>query len=209
MKWACIVGVPREQPQNGSYSDWKSDIAQHCRHRCIYCALREQGLGERQFHVEHFRPKNDFPELENAIENLFYACSICNCFKGSDWPSEPSPELDAPSYVDPSSVDYNEFVAISDGWEVESDLPAFRYMIERLFLNRAQLIAARRCTQTVAEIVKKKEELVALLLRTVESGGTADSEILSEAILLNEALSEVLRSIQSARPYAREDLKRP
>ena len=48
-------------------------------HRCAYCDdLDEYGGGYRAYHVEHFAPKEKFPELRYDYDNLLYACPWCN-----------------------------------------------------------------------------------------------------------------------------------
>ena len=39
------------------------------------------------FHIDHFRPKKKYPRLALAYANLYYACGLCNTFKGDAWPS--------------------------------------------------------------------------------------------------------------------------
>lgn len=60
-------------------------------HRCAYCDdLDEYGGGYRAYHVEHFAPKEKFPELRYDYDNLLYACPWCNRAKWDIWPSDNS-----------------------------------------------------------------------------------------------------------------------
>lgn len=45
--------------------------------KCCYCECKI-GRGEREMHVDHFKPKSIYPELVVAWENLFPACPHCN-----------------------------------------------------------------------------------------------------------------------------------
>jgi hypothetical protein len=44
-------------------------------------------VGADNFGVDHYRPKDRFPELLVSYDNLFYACNACNSRKGNYWPS--------------------------------------------------------------------------------------------------------------------------
>lgn len=145
MKWHRIPKENSKQPNKGAYPDWKEIIAEECFHQCIYCTISENRFGGiRNFHVEHYRPRSKFKELENDIKNLYYACAICNTFKGSDWPEEPASDYSNISYPDPSLVDYCEIFSCYDNGKIEGLFKSSKYMVEKLFLNRPQLLMERR-----------------------------------------------------------------
>jgi 5-methylcytosine-specific restriction endonuclease McrA len=105
MNWRRIPKEKTVQPKKGRYSDWKEILAEEGFNQCVYCAIPDACFGGiRNFHVEHYRPKSKFEKLENDIKNLFYACAICNTFKGDDWPGEPEKDFFAPCYPDPSLI---------------------------------------------------------------------------------------------------------
>jgi hypothetical protein len=151
VKWVNLVGKRREQPAAGRWHDWKQAIADFCEGRCVYCAIHEGRFGGiRNFHIEHFRPKVRFPDLEDAIANLYLACAICNVLKCDDWPAEPSADHSTAAYLDPASVDYNAVLSvIAPSYEVSSETMAGRYLIQRILLNRAQLVLERRLSSTL------------------------------------------------------------
>ncbi len=138
-KWP-IISEHRTKPSSGTYNLWKEDyIAKDCQHKCVYCSIEENKFGGiRNFHVEHFRPKSRFPCLINNIENLFYACSICNSFKGTDWLCNESI-----AYIHPSS-NYNKHFKILKNNKVEGLCNSSKYMVEKINLNRIQLIVYRK-----------------------------------------------------------------
>jgi 5-methylcytosine-specific restriction endonuclease McrA len=146
MRWRRIPKENTAQPSTGSYRDWKAILAEEGFHQCVYCAIHEVSFGGiRNFHVEHYRPKSKFEHLTNDIRNLFYACSVCNTFKSNDWPSEPVTDHWVQAYPNPSTVDYTElFVVELTSGVVDGRYVASRYMIEKLHLNRSQLIVERR-----------------------------------------------------------------
>ena len=146
MKWKMVAKDAVNQPIKGTYRDWKALLAEEGYHQCIYCAIHENAMGGiRNFHVEHYRPKSIFIDQENDFSNLFYSCPICNTFKSNDWPNEPQEDNSIASYPNPSATDYNvlfevnELKGLIDGINV-----AAKYIQEKLFLNRPQLITERR-----------------------------------------------------------------
>ena len=41
---------------------------------CVYCGRRLRLAQPGQFHIEHFRPRSSYPELEVSLDNLFLSC---------------------------------------------------------------------------------------------------------------------------------------
>ncbi|MBK6685423.1 MAG: hypothetical protein IPG45_13205 [Deltaproteobacteria bacterium] len=154
----------------------------------------------RNFHVEHYRPKSRFAALANDYDNLFFACGICNVFKGDDWPGDPDPSNNAIAYPKPSNVDYNSLFSVDDGGAVSGRNPAAVYLIERVHLNRAQLIVSRR-------FEKALEELSAFLdwvhaFRPQYQGREGDLERLLHLVV---QLAQYQVRITQARPYGPAD----
>ena len=146
MLWRKIEKLTANVPSKGTYVEWKPLLAKEGFHQCVYCAIPEPRFGGlRNFHVEHFRPKSKFPHLENEFSNLFFACAICNSFKGDDWPADPCSDHVKPTYLCPSDFDLSTLINVD--WvkgTSAGQYPATRYMVERLYLNRPQLILERR-----------------------------------------------------------------
>lgn len=212
MKWVQITCV-RVQPTTGTYSDWKPQIAKECKYRCVYCAILDSDFGGIvHFHVEHFRPKSieEFKKLENDIKNLFYACSVCNRFKTDIWPGEPDETGGTPTFLDPSRVDYNSHMALRGAdHQVEGKSIAGKFAIERMFLNRPQLVLARRAHAVSTQIAayaryfaEAKEELKKI--DTVESRALL-SELLDR--LVNLLLLD--SKLKKTHLYGASDTKRP
>ncbi len=129
----------KPHPRYGQYRRYKDHLRQDFQYRCAYCDIHEaEWGGHRHFHVEHLRPRKSFPWLEAEYTNLLYACDICNCYKGSDWPNDnPTPETRG--YLDPCQYNYDQYFAVHDDGTVEGKAEAARYMIEALHLNRRHL----------------------------------------------------------------------
>ena len=74
--------------------------------KCCYCECKV-GSGEREMHVDHFKPKSIYPDLVVKWENLLPSCPHCNKEKSShDTGAEP--------IVNPSEDDPREFFYLKD-----------------------------------------------------------------------------------------------
>ncbi len=210
LKWFRIPKENSVQPKAGKYSDWKEIIADECKHQCIYCTLSESRFGGiRNFHVEHYRPKSKtkFAHLINDIKNLFLACSICNTFKGNDWPAEPKRDLSNISYPDPSMIDYSElFTYIDPCGEIKGKYIASKYLVEKLFLNRPQLILERRyfnlifCFENYQNYCDKMETILEKFNTSIQL------KYLKEYIKLFNELSKIITQLDKLPPYSIRDI---
>lgn len=168
MRWKQI-SKPRSNPRRtGTYERWKEELAAEGFNQCVYCAIHDSALGGiRNFHVEHYKPKSRFPKLTNVYSNLFYACPICNTFKGNDWPRNPPKDHSAVCYPNPSKVNYcSIFDTDSDLKVIRGENVASRYLIEKLHLNRTQLIFARRehiITERISETLQASNSAIKAL----------------------------------------------
>jgi hypothetical protein len=203
MQWANLVGKTRSQPVTGRWHQWKQVVADYCDGKCVYCAIPESRFGGiRNFHIEHFRPKVRFPLLENDIGNLYLSCGICNVLKCDDWPAEPAPDHSRPAYPDPSSTDYNTLFTISPAThEVDSPTVAGRYLVERVLLNRAQLILERRLHAMLSSFDDFDDWVKASLKRMTPQEMRATVAVL-------ERVGRVKTGALRARPYSDPDTKR-
>jgi hypothetical protein len=106
--------------------------------RCGYCGVTETEAGG-QLEIDHFRPQSHGGE--DVPDNLVYACSTCNRFKGDYWPvSEASPDL---TLLHPQQDDLSAHIRLlSDGRLIGLTKRGW-FHIQRLRLNRAQLIELR------------------------------------------------------------------
>ena len=208
--WKRIPKENSKQPNRGTYSDWKELIAEECFNQCVYCAINEGNFGGiRNFHIEHYRPKSRFPELINDIKNLFYACAICNVFKGNDWPNEPNKKFSNSSYPNPSEIDYRKLFSIDDNKGVlEGKFISSKYIVERLYLNRPQLILLRRNFFAF----KKVDEYMSFFNRIkpkIEERRDSNSKLFLRKFLniFYEILS-IQRQLSKLRPYEEVDIKK-
>lgn len=209
MRWKRVA-ADRIQPPHGRYADWKTQIANDCSQQCVYCAISESRYGGLDnFHIDHFKPRSRFEELEQIIANLFLACAICNRFKSNDWPDDPLEDHSRPAYPDPSSHDYNELFTVDHPtYEVSGRYPAPTYVAERLYLNRPQLLLERR-SFFLEERIDEFGNFAQRAWNALRETGSEESktlllEFLVRVIDLNKTFAQANR----ARPYELEDVRR-
>lgn len=211
MKWRRVPKEKSSQPVTGNYHDWKPLLAKEGFHQCVYCAISESAFGGfRNYHVEHYKPKSRYPKLENKFSNLFYACAICNTFKGDDWPGEPHQEHLGAAYPDPSLTDYALLFDVAPNGVVAGRNIAANYLVEKLYLNRPQLISERRAQAAFAKI----DEFAAFVraqMRVLQASARAEREVAEAydkllSILLD--LIELQSSYYKIRPYNDGDVSR-
>ena len=194
-------------PRYGQYQRYKNDLRQDFDFRCAYCDIHEaEWGGYRHFHIDHLRPKRLFPWLQAEYSNLLYSCDICNCYKGSDWPSDrPTPET--PGYLDPCLYDFDSYFVVLDDGTVEAKEEAPRYMVEALHLNRRQLrqLRSRRRREEVIhrQFLQLFDQVDAKIAAI--NGPSSRDRVLRKLILqLTDVYREHLRSLWANRwkpPY--------
>ena len=124
-----------------NYASYKPWLRDEFGFRCVYCLFRERWkspIGHAAFAVEHFHPKSRNPALSDAYDNLFYACNVCNFFKG-DLFVPPSPSAEPYGRLLRVMID-GRIVPISPGSS------RARIIIEVFRLNSPEFIAARAAT---------------------------------------------------------------
>ena len=96
------------------------------------------------YHVEHFAPKEKFPELKFTYDNLLYACPYCNISKSNKWPSDDSKinVVGQEGFVDPCTKEYNAHLNRREDGSIyyASPLGEYMYYELKLYLQRHQLI---------------------------------------------------------------------
>lgn len=149
----------REGQSYGEYDRYREVLREDASYSCAYCTITESESPGATFNIDHFRPKKLFPNLIVNYENLRYSCPRCNSYKRDAWISlEDGCKRDCSTctqhvchnnimrfidsmWEDPSKqlyLDEDFFIYPYDGNQPAS------YTIQRLRLNRAQLIKLRR-----------------------------------------------------------------
>lgn len=206
MKWRRIPKENATQPSRGKFGDWKQQLAEEGFHQCVYCAIPDAVMGgTRNFHIEHYRPKSRFPDLENTITNLFYACPICNTFKGNDWPAEPDHEVQC--YPDPSVSDYDKLFTINETTgEILGTYIASRYMVEKIHLNRGQLILERRLEILLSKERTLRSEISRLIKKLPNEKKV---EPLTRYSNIVDRMLNLMEQLRIITPYQPHDVQRP
>ncbi len=213
MNWTVIDKTKTQRPsQVAEYRDYKPFLRREADQKCVYCAIGENPLGGYDnFHVEHFRPKsiNKFNHLLKEFENLFYACAICNRFKSNDWPNDPNSDHSVISYPDPKDVDYNVLFSFEQNGILRGNYVASKYLVEKLNLNRPQLINERR-EKLMRDKIKSLIEFSKKMKDTAEKNGMTE-EILQVILKLFDkimALTLLLNEEKEIARYEPSDIRR-
>lgn len=205
MKWELIDKSGAKIPTTGTYSNWKPQLAFEGGSRCVYCCIPESKFGgSRNFHVEHYKPKSLFPKLTNDYGNLFYACGICNIFKSDHWPSgHQVGDYTSAAYPDPSLVCYGDFLTVDEhSGMVVSQVFTGKFVIERLHLNRPQMIGLRAVSALMARIRAAKDDIEKLW-----AAGEIQADNKDEVTDLLFALVKMLERVSDAKPYGADQLR--
>ncbi|MBK7862486.1 MAG: hypothetical protein IPJ65_28540 [Archangiaceae bacterium] len=170
----------------------------------MYCCIHEAGFGGyRNFHVEHLRPKSRFRSQENKYSNLFYACAVCNALKGNDWPKAKELVPDVVCYPDPSVVNYATLFSADGDSSVSGTTLAGKYLVEKLYLNRPQLLMERRHTRVLAELEQEMSEIDSVI-----ESEPGDVAALKALITEFTATTRLLAGQREVRPYLPADVDR-
>jgi hypothetical protein len=212
MNWKRIPKEKSSQPATGTYADWKPLLADEGFHQCVYCSVSESSFGGiRNFHVEHYKPKgiSCFKYLENVFSNLFYACSICNGFKSDDWPADPDMNLSIACYPNPSEVDYSHiFIVENTLGLIDGVNIAAKYMVNKLYLNRPQLIINRReqfAEKRYNEIIDKASSQINVL---IAENGDECRGLLGKLCATMRDVEKVFHNKEKTSPYTAKQIKR-
>ena len=208
MNWKLIIKDKANQPDKGTYPDWKEQIAEECYNQCIYCSINEAQFGGiDHYHIEHYKPKSieRFKALENDICNLFYSCPICNRFKSNDWPND-ADDLETICYPDPSEYDYSNLFDVNpDDYKVYGKHKSTRYVVERLYLNRPQLLYERR-----EALLKQREEVVTQIIEMLQDkiNNPEDYKTLKELLKGVIELNKTIQKRDKIRPYKLAEIRK-
>ena len=132
-----------QQPERGATE--KSLVTEQTG-QCVYCGRGISLDRNQHYHIEHFRPRSNYPELQPDYTNLFLSCgpssdrgarSTCGHHKG-DWFEEdchipPAPEACA-----------ERFRFRSSGRIAGDGSPEADKMIRTLNLNHPELVTERQ-----------------------------------------------------------------
>lgn len=118
-------------PDPGPFSypqAYKAHLQREFRSKCVYCRVTDGIKGYEGFGVDHYLPVSRFPGLALAWPNLFYACNVCNTWKGD---SVSTAERFLPNPCDHRMADHLQY----RGAEVETFSPQGEWLVELLRLE--------------------------------------------------------------------------
>lgn len=127
----------------GGYRSLRPFVREDFSRQCAFCLFSEVlAGGEENFELDHFRPRQRFPELVNDYYNLYYSCHPCNHIKRDSWPSSALEEKGI-CFVDLCKEDFaTHFIVEKDGTLKGVTVPG-DYTIDKLNLNRQHLVIVR------------------------------------------------------------------
>lgn len=103
--------------------------------RCGYCAVTETDAGS-ELTIDHFQPRSHGGSDDPA--NWVYSCHACNEFKGDWWDPESTHRV-----LHPEKDERAGHLAEAEDGVLRPLTETGKFHIERLRLNRAQLVAFR------------------------------------------------------------------
>jgi len=135
--------------------------------RCGYCGVSEVWVG-CELEVDHFCPPRH--DGTDELDNLVYACTMCNRFKSDYWPSPDAP--DSLWLLHPGQDDLTAHLLETADGRLVGLTPRGWFHIDRMHLNRPQLIGLRRQHRTEQslrrEIVQAQDSKIQLQERIRE-----------------------------------------
>jgi len=141
--------------------------------RCGYCGVDDVAVGAT-LTIDHHHPR--WRGGSDDDENLVYACPRCNEHKGPYWHDDDPPHI---PLLHPGRDDLTLHLRGGDDGRLVGLTPGGAFFIEKLRLNRAQLVAHRLRLRAAAahavelddarERVRDLEQRIAGLRAAVES----------------------------------------
>jgi hypothetical protein len=124
----------------------RAQIRERWSARCAYCGVHEDAVGAT-LTVDHHRPRVRGGTSES--ENLVYSCPRCNEHKGVYWHERDPPYI---PLLHPGEDDLTQHVRMSDDGRLVGMTAEGEFFVQRLRLNRPQLVAYRRTRRSEAEL---------------------------------------------------------
>jgi len=141
-------------------SDIKSKLISIYKNKCAYCEQKVES-----FHVEHYRPKQNYYWLAYSWDNLLSACAYCNEYKNANFQITPPRSLltvnninlrnintlsngydasENPDLINPEVTNPYGSISFNDDGNISSTDSKFTYTINTCRLNRTYLKDRRK-----------------------------------------------------------------
>ena len=141
--------------------------------RCAYCGVHEDAVGAT-LTVDHYRPRAH--GCTDEEENLVYCCARCNEYKGAYWHEYDPPHV---RLLHPKQDDLTQYLHESDDGRVVGLAAEGEFFVQRLRLNRPQLVAYRRARQVearlAAELAASRRRIEELERAVIDLRGALES----------------------------------
>lgn len=150
---------------------------------CGYCGVHEDTVGST-LTVDHHRPR--MHGGAHDAENLVYCCARCNEYKGAYWHEQDPPHV---RLLHPGLDDLKQHLRPNDDGHVTGVTPEGEFFVQRLRLNRPQLVAYRLTRRSEAA-------RAAELLATRRRIGELERMILDLRTALESTADEIERLLK-------------
>ncbi len=176
-------------PDPGPFTDhrpYKRHLQKIFRSKCVYCRISDGLQGYESFGIDHYLPKSKFPQLIAAWPNLFYACNVCNIWKGE---SVSTPERFLPNPCDHPMADHLQY----RGADIETYTPHGEWLAELLHLPERRSLR-EFILSALANFLTARNELVGELI-TYEAR-IDDLEGDEERPMLQTAIQKTVKELE-------------
>ncbi len=119
-----------------NYTSFRQYLKTDFNQRCGYCDDPYIHYGQKiDFHIDHFKPKSKFPDLETNYNNLVYSCPYCNKAKSDKW-------KEVNGFIDPCEAEYDSHLERNNKGQIKAKTPRGEYIVNnlRLSLKRHEII---------------------------------------------------------------------
>lgn len=171
------------------YSRYRSEVAEDCQHRCVYCDAKVSEVGGPEaMQLDHFRPESfsEYADLVNDPHNIHYSCGRCNIWKSNWWPAQGRVETHngVEGFIDPFADDRRAYFKITHDGRIQSLQPPAAYMVRLLRLDRKFLRKLRELRMLRHQL----RERVVEIRRNAEAGELPHPEELARTCAALELL---------------------
>lgn len=172
-----------------SNSELREHVRLRAEFRCEFCGVAEVDAAS-ELTLDHFQPRSKGGPDTSA--NLIYCCQRCNQYKADYWPDQDN----SPQLWNPRRDPFDVHLLVTDDGVVHPRTPTGDFTIQRLRLNRPQLVAYRCRQRNLAEeqrLRERQREVLALFEALQEQHWALLEEhqhLLSE---LRAVLAELIR----------------
>lgn len=165
-----------------NYRKYKDPIQGDFGKKCGYCDDLDFYMGGKSgYHIDHFKPKKHYPDLETEYSNLVYSCPFCNIAKSDKW-------RDKEGFIDPCLADYDEHLYRDDQGKICHSSPRGEYIYRnlKLSLRRHQVI------WLVEKLERQKIEVKSQIELLKDDDSLLEMKVLKQFYEIQKAIDQYL-----------------